>query len=237
MPLHQEEIWKDYRANRSTRLRNRLAVKNDGLVYKVAHRFSRQCPEPLEDLVQIGRIGLLKAVERFDPEAGAAFSSFAVPYINGELLHWIRDRWSHLRIPRRAFEDAGKAKRVQKQMAKAGRVISLDEAAEAVGISKQRWEWISQAVQRKQMASLDEVLELADEGEDTQRRLLHQKLLAAIATLPSQQRRLVTEKFFQQLSDETIAKRERLTPAQVQLLIEAAISKLKTNLEETYADC
>lgn len=238
MSLTTETAWNQYRASRSIRLRNKLATENDGLVYKVAHRFARQCPEPLEDLAQIGRIGLLKAVERFDPDAGAAFSSFAVPYIQGELMHWARDKWQHLKVPRRAFEDAGSVKRVQKQMAKAGRVITLDESAEAVGISKHRWEWIAEATQRKQMASLDEVLELADESDDNeQRRCLHQRLLAAVATLPELQRRLVTEKFFQQLSDEAIAKIERLSLLQVQATIEMAILKLKTDLEEIYASC
>lgn len=233
-----ETAWHQYRVSRSIRLRNRLATKNDGLVYKVAHRFSKQCPEPLEDLAQIGRIGLLKAVERFDHTAGVAFSSFAVPYIDGEIRHFLRDSFGALKIPRRAFEDAGKVKRVQKQMLKAGRAITLDESAEAVGLSKQRWEWISDAVQRKQMASLDEILELADESEDAaQRRCLHQRLLAAIATLPSQQRRCLVERYFQSLSNEVIAKRENLSTAQVETLLNLAIAKLKTDLEKIYAYC
>ena len=82
-------------------LRNRLVKLNAGLVRKIAHRVSHQCAEPYEDLEQIGYIGLIRAIERFDPTQGCAFSSFAVPYIRGEMLHFLRDRGSSIKVPRR----------------------------------------------------------------------------------------------------------------------------------------
>ena len=79
-------------------LRNRLVKLNAGLVRKIAHRVSHQCAEPYEDLEQIGFIGLIRAIERFNPTQGCAFSSFAVPYIRGEMLHFLRDRGSAIKV-------------------------------------------------------------------------------------------------------------------------------------------
>ena len=90
-----------YHQNPSIRLRNKLVKLHSGLVRKMAHKFSHQCNEPYEDLEQIGYFGLIRAIERFDPTQGYAFSSFAVPYIRGEMLHFLRDRSTLLKIPRR----------------------------------------------------------------------------------------------------------------------------------------
>ncbi|MEO0410055.1 MAG: sigma-70 family RNA polymerase sigma factor, partial [Cyanobacteria bacterium P01_A01_bin.135] len=95
------ELLMEYYRNPSVKLRNQLVQLNVGLVRKIAHRISHQCAEPYEDLEQIGHIGLIRAIERFDPTQGCAFSSFAVPYIRGEMLHFLRDRGSSVRVPRR----------------------------------------------------------------------------------------------------------------------------------------
>ena len=80
------ELLRSYHHNPSIKLRNRLVQLHTGLVRKMAHKFSHQCNEPYEDLEQIGYFGLIRAIERFDPSQGYAFSSFAVPYIRGEML-------------------------------------------------------------------------------------------------------------------------------------------------------
>ena len=68
-----------YARNPSLELRNQLVECNLGLVRQVAHRISNQCSEPYEDLEQIGYLGLIRAIERFNPQQGCAFSSFAIP--------------------------------------------------------------------------------------------------------------------------------------------------------------
>jgi len=95
------ELLHLYHQNPSIKLRNKLVQLHTGLVRKMAHKFSHQCNEPYEDLEQIGYFGLIRAIERFDPSQGYAFSSFAVPYIRGEMLHFLRDRSTLLKIPRR----------------------------------------------------------------------------------------------------------------------------------------
>ncbi len=82
------ELLVSYHAFPSLQVRNQLVRLNIGLVRKIAHRVAYQCAEPYEDLEQIGYLGLISAIERFDPTQGCAFSSFAVPYIRGEMLHF-----------------------------------------------------------------------------------------------------------------------------------------------------
>ncbi len=85
----------DYRRTRDT-----LILINLGLVEKIAGRYAQDGVEVFEDLVQVGVIGLIKAVDRYNPAKGTAFSSYAVPYIRGEILHHRRDRAGALKIPR-----------------------------------------------------------------------------------------------------------------------------------------
>lgn len=86
--------------NRWVRLRNQIAVLNGGLVEKLAGKYAEDGRESFEDLYQVGMIGLIKAVEKYDPGKGSAFSSYAVPYIRGEILHHRRDRTQTIKIPR-----------------------------------------------------------------------------------------------------------------------------------------
>jgi RNA polymerase sigma factor (sigma-70 family) len=76
--------------------RNRLALENHGLVRKVAHYYAGRSAVPYEDLEQIAFFGLIKAIERFDPFMGNQFSSLAMPYIKGEIKHYLRDKVSPL---------------------------------------------------------------------------------------------------------------------------------------------
>ncbi|NUS74043.1 MAG: sigma-70 family RNA polymerase sigma factor [Corynebacteriales bacterium] len=85
--------------------RDTLVQQHLGLVSYLARRFTGR-GEPLDDLVQVGTIGLLKAVDRFDPERGVAFATYATPTILGELRHHLRDRAWAVRIPRQVQENA-----------------------------------------------------------------------------------------------------------------------------------
>lgn len=95
------------------RIRNRIARENVDLIRKIAWRCVGTCREEFEDLCQMGSIGCIKAIERFDPSSGNSFSSFAVPYIRGEILHFLRDHGSQVKIPRRWRELVARYKRFQ----------------------------------------------------------------------------------------------------------------------------
>ena len=86
------------------RHRDALVRDNLPLVYAIAGRMSRPGSLPFEDLSQVGSLGLLKAIEAFQPSKGRSLSSFAVPYIRGAMQHELRDRQSLMKIPRELWE-------------------------------------------------------------------------------------------------------------------------------------
>lgn len=85
-------------------LRNRLVLANLGLVHKVAASQRGKGLLSYEDLVSVGSIGLIKAIESFEPSRGVSLSSFAVPYIRGAMQHEERDRNQPIKTPRRLRE-------------------------------------------------------------------------------------------------------------------------------------
>ena len=150
------ELLIAYSRNPSLQLRNQLVHLNTGLVRKVAHQISLQCTEPYEDLEQIGFIGLIRAIERFSPYQGCAFSSFAIPYIRGEMLHFLRDKGNVMRIPRRWQELYAKGKKKRKQLTNLlGRLPQDGEIAQALDISLQEWQECKLAAQNRRLLSLD----------------------------------------------------------------------------------
>ena len=98
------DIHRRYRRTRDPRLRAAIAEAHTGLVRYLAARFANR-GEAFDDLVQVGFLGLLGAIERFDPDRGRPFSSFAVPTILGELKRHFRDRRWAVRVPRSVQEN------------------------------------------------------------------------------------------------------------------------------------
>lgn len=92
-------IFKAYKKNPSIQLRNRLVELNINLARSVAHSLQRTTTEPYEDLEQVAILGLINAVERFDPLAGCTFSTYAIPTIKGKILQYLRDKGATIRIP------------------------------------------------------------------------------------------------------------------------------------------
>lgn len=153
------ELLCSYAQRPSLALRNQLVLLNQGLVRQVAHRLSRQCAEPYEDLEQVGYLGLIRAIERFDPRQGKAFSSFAMPYIRGEILHHLRDKGTVLRIPRRWQELHTKGKALQRQLTdQLGRSPHPEEMAAGLAVSLAEWQECQRIYQKAFVVSLDGTL-------------------------------------------------------------------------------
>ena len=93
----------EYRATGDRRIRNELVEDHRWLALHCARQFARK-GEPLDDLVQVATVGVLKAVDRFDPSYGVVFTTFAVPTITGELRRHFRDKTWSVHVPRRAKE-------------------------------------------------------------------------------------------------------------------------------------
>ncbi len=90
--VRNRSLWQEYRETRDAALRNRLVLENLGLVYRIVNRYASLAPDAYEDMVQEGCLALIHAVERFRPEYGLRFSTYAYPVISGIVRNFLRDR-------------------------------------------------------------------------------------------------------------------------------------------------
>lgn len=220
------ELLVAYRQKPSVHLRNRLVRLNMGLVRKVAHRLTHQCAEPYEDLEQCGYLGLITAIERFDPSQGYAFSSFAVPYIRGEILHFLRDRANTVRIPRRWQQLSRDAAKVRQALTvELGRQPKDQEIANALEITMEEWRSVKLSTTNRVPLSLnarvasgqqqqsDSAMTLGDTLMDVHSQILQAnqedriELQQALSQLEERTRIMIESVFFHQVSRQEVAKR------------------------------
>ncbi len=158
-------LMRAYRRSPTPPLRNQIVQLNIGLVRKEAHHWVSQCSESYEDLLQVGCLGLIRAIDRFDASRGNAFSSFATPYIRGEIQHYLRDKSSSVRIPRRWLELCQQARSATRQLrADLNRQPTPAEVAAALGVSLAEWQEVELAYQNREPLSLDVTVGDAEEG-------------------------------------------------------------------------
>ncbi|MCM1981326.1 RNA polymerase sigma factor SigF [Lyngbya confervoides] len=158
------DLLQQYAENASTELRNRLVRLNLGLVRREAHRFDRQTHESFEDLVQVGSIGLIRAIERFDTKKGYAFSSFAIPYIRGEIQHYLRDKSPQVKIPRRWQTLQTQAVRLTREVHEQQNRYPTDaEFSQSLDISMDEWQEVKLSVYNRSLISLDAPVKQGEE--------------------------------------------------------------------------
>lgn len=243
--LRSVELLTAYFRNPSLSIRNELVTLNAGLVRQVAHRMSCQCSEPYDDLMQIGYLGLIRAVERYNPHHGYAFSSFAIPYIRGEILHYLRDRGSTLRIPRRWQELHAKSKKLRKELTnQLGRPPYDSEIAKGLGVSVQEWEECQLALQNRMLVSLDATFRqnqdvsvtfgeiLPDERYHEQQKQAEDRhqLEAAMSKLESKTKAALECVFLMDLPRKETAKHIGMSPMTVTRHLQKGIETLETLL-------
>ncbi|MBV9048674.1 MAG: SigB/SigF/SigG family RNA polymerase sigma factor [Solirubrobacterales bacterium] len=125
----QQELFCRWRRAGDSRAREELIRRLLPLARKLARRYANG-REPLDDLIQVASLALVKAVDRFDPDRGLAFSSFAVPTILGELKRYFRDTGWAVHVPRGVQELALKVSEAERQLSgRAGRSVSVQELA------------------------------------------------------------------------------------------------------------
>jgi RNA polymerase sigma-B factor len=138
------------------RRRNALVVANLPLARAVVARFSPRPLLPHDDLMQVASLGLIRAVEAFDPSRAVSFSSFAVPYIRGALLHELRDRQPMVRIPRPLWELRQQAARLQEERRGQGQLpLDRKDLAVRLGCAPERLEEIEGLRAAAQPRSID----------------------------------------------------------------------------------
>jgi RNA polymerase sigma-B factor len=244
--VNSMELLMAYKQNPSVGLRNKLVRMNAGLVRKIAHRVSHQCAEPYEDLEQIGFLGLIRAIERFNPSQGCAFSSFAVPYIRGEMLHFLRDRGSSVKVPRRWQDLQKEGQKVRAALAKEwGYQPTDDEVADALGVSAYEWREIKMAVKNRLPLSLDATVSqqidssitLGETIPDTHYQMLQrleedrQLLQRALNQLEDKTRAAIEFVFFNEMSRKEVAERIGVSPMTVTRRIQRGLEQMMVFLQ------
>ncbi|HEY9834562.1 MAG TPA: RNA polymerase sigma factor SigF [Stenomitos sp.] len=240
------ELLIAYHRNPSIKVRNQLVQLNTGLVRQIAYRISRQCRESYEDLQQIGFIGLIRAIERFNPYQGCAFSSFAMPYIRGEMLHFIRDKGALVKIPRRWQEIQREGRRITKELTVTlGRLPKDTEIAQALKISLKEWIESKLATRNCFPLSLDATVghtadSLTTFGEtltDPQEEALRyreeerQQLQGAIGQLDHKTQAALEFVFFHDLSRQEVAKKIGVSPITVSRYVQRGVNDLVSLLQ------
>lgn len=127
---YTNDLLIEYYQNKSIKIRNQIVDANMALVGHIANKMIHTCHVPLEDLIQVGTLGLIKAVEGFNPKRNILFSSYAFKFINGEILHFIRDKSRLVKVPREIQELHQKIKNYSKKQG-----ITYEQSAIALEIN------------------------------------------------------------------------------------------------------
>ena len=162
---HTGELWRRARLGDS-HARSRLIEQHMPLARSLAVQY-RHAREPLEDLCQVANVGLVKAVDRYDPARGIAFTSFAVPTILGELKRHFRDRTWTIHVSRGTQEAIARVEKVSEGMRQQlGRYPSVNEVAHATGMSVEEVTEARLAAGASRLASLDAPITARDDAGD-----------------------------------------------------------------------
>ena len=241
----RDELRRDFHEYAQTRdraLRDKLITAHMGLAEYLARRFTNR-GEPLDDLVQVAALGLLKAVDRFDPERGLEFSTYATPTIVGELKRHFRDKGWAVRVPRRVQELhlrlAGVVSLLSQEL---GRSPTIGEIAQAAAVSEEEVLEAIEAGHAYRFTSLDapsgnddDVSLSAELGADDQGLIdsEHRVTLSPlIAQFPPRERTILHLRFFEGLTQSEIAARLGISQMHVSRLLARSLAHLRTQAED-----
>src|SRR5947199_1374822 len=227
------------------RIRAQLVDAYHDFVYFLARKFQNR-GEPLDDIVQVGYLGLIKAIERFDPDLGYEFTTFATLTVAGEIKRYFRDKGTAIRFPRRLQELHQSVVRVNEQMKiELGREPMVGELAERLGVTPDDVTDAMEIGPAYVPVSLDQPGGAADgqhnrsvaeqigggdpeparveRRDGPERRLEH---------LTPRQRAIMAMRFYEQMSQSEIAKRLGISQMHVSRLQRAALEQLRKYVPE-----
>lgn len=230
-------VWLE---RRDEHARDELVVEYLGLVRSLARRYARGS-EPIEDLVQVGSIGLVKALDRFDPERGD-FTAYAVPTIVGELKRHFRDRTWAVAVPRRVKDlSVAASKHLELLSSELGRSPTIAELAKAAGVGEEEIVEALEATRAQALVPL--VTDAEDEGDPGPIATLgrddpgfgevdDRSLLAqGLQLLDARERRIIGLRFVGDLSQSEIAQELGISQMHVSRLLRVALEKMRMSMD------
>jgi RNA polymerase sigma-B factor len=245
-PLFTERVRLPADDSRHQTLRTELITRYLPVARNVARRHQYR-GENLDDLEQVATIGLINAVDRFDPARGVDFLSFAIPTINGEVQRHYRDRTSTIRVPRPIKELQVRVYQAADEMSqKMGRAATPRELALHLGVSLETVIQALQAAYEARPSSLDETRHGDDGGSDAtpvadtvgdvdpELDLVdnRESLTPLLDRLPERRRKIVLLRFYGNMTQTEIAKRTGLSQMHVSRLLGSTLAQLRRQLVE-----
>ncbi|GAB3661338.1 SigB/SigF/SigG family RNA polymerase sigma factor [Glycomyces tarimensis] len=240
-PLFNELEQLDEGDPRRAEVRDRLVTGYLPLAEHIAQRFSGKGIAK-EDLVQVASVGLIHAVDRFDPHQGADFLSYAVPTVMGEVRRHFRDTSWPMRVPRRLQELRLSINQANGELAqRLGRPATNAELAEHLDITEAEVEEGYEARQAYRAVSLDEPpfedeerAPLAESmgEEDTALEFVenHESLVPLIQELPDRERRILALRYFGDMTQTQIAEEVGISQMHVSRLLNRMLNELREGL-------
>jgi RNA polymerase sigma factor FliA len=242
-------LWREFRRNRDKHVRDRLILTYAPLVKFVAGRLGSGLPAHVEenDLVSYGLLGLIGAIERYDPDRDVKFETYAIARIKGSIIDELRAMdW----VPRSVRSRARDIERAIAQLeAKLHRAPTDEEIAERLGITQEELEESLTDISRSSIAALDELWTISGQGgdqvalidtiEDTQgpepqsalaQTELREALGEAIARLPEREKLVITLYYYEELTLREIGEVLGVTESRVSQLHTKAILRLKARI-------
>jgi RNA polymerase sigma-B factor len=237
----QKRLLDSYKRNGDTAARDRLIEEMLPLVRALAARYSGR-GEAVEDLVQVGAIGLIKAIDRFDPERGVELSTYAVPTVVGEIRRHFRDKAWALHVPRRLKElNQQLAALLDDLTAELGRSPTIDELAEAAGADVEEVLEALESSHAYATRSLSAPLD--DAGDGTLADTLAQEEMGyakveqgtivetGLTALDPRERRIVELRFYEGLTQSQIAAEVGISQMHVSRLLRHALETMRGELD------
>ena len=243
--LDDLDLFRQFATSKSRKLRNQLVERHMGLAAHIANRFRRAGGSD-DDLRQVAMVGLVKAVDRFDPEYGAAFSAFAGRTIEGELKRHFRDRSWAVRVPRGAKELHLLVRNASEELSQRnGRAPTVDEIAAHLQVERDDVLRGLSATAAYSVGTLDG--STGDDESDTigdrQRALAtdedgyghvdeRELVLQLISRLPDREQEIVRLRFYERRSQTEIAEAVGISQMHVSRLLRTSFEQMREWLED-----
>jgi len=238
-PAEEALEFRRHRRTGDPAIRDQLIERALPLAHQVARRYHRS-GEPFDDLLQVARLGLCKAVDRFDPERGVAFSTYAVPTMVGELKRYFRDTGWAIHVPRTLQERVLKVERAGKALSsRLGRAPTVAELAAETQMEEEETLEALEAASAYEARSLDAPAPSDDQegrsygetigGDDEAYELVDDRgaVAAAMRTLPARERRILHMRFHEDMTQSEIAERIGVSQMQISRLLRRSLQRLR----------
>ena len=225
-----------------------LVDRYDRLVRSCVRQY-RGSPEPTEDLMQVGYVGLLKAINNYNPEVGDSLPAYAQPCVSGEIKRHFRDKRWQIHVRRSAQELLLELRKANEELTQQlGRAPAQDELAERLGVSEDDMQEARQADLAFSTYSLDAPLSdrgdpalLADVLGDDDPAVAHTIDMESVSThweeLPEREQRILVMRFYGNLTQTEIGDRLGISQMHVSRLLARALAHLRSKLLESAGAC